>query len=159
MSKDSEEFDLEDHIRGTLYGNCVGDAIGLLTEFMEKPKVKQVKALSNILYVFTYLYNVQILAAPPTHKLKHSLPRKSFCTPWNDHVISWCTDYFPAQIPNIMIQLPHPRPPPPPIKILTVLGLFYLKLDDPEEQVHKSPLISLTQNSFLGTKATTIGCF
>ena len=29
-------LDLEDQIRATLYGQCIGDAIGLLTEFMSK---------------------------------------------------------------------------------------------------------------------------
>lgn len=31
-----EKKALLDHIRGTIYGNCIGDAIGLLTEFMTK---------------------------------------------------------------------------------------------------------------------------
>lgn len=29
-------LDLEDQIRATIYGQCIGDAIGLLTEFMSK---------------------------------------------------------------------------------------------------------------------------
>ena len=29
-------------IYGTLYGNCIGDAIGLLSEFMTKDEAKQV---------------------------------------------------------------------------------------------------------------------
>ena len=29
---------LLDHLYGTIYGNCIGDAIGLLTEFMNKTK-------------------------------------------------------------------------------------------------------------------------
>ena len=31
-----------DHIRATLFGNAVGDAIGLLTEFLTKDEAKQV---------------------------------------------------------------------------------------------------------------------
>ncbi|XP_078343352.1 ADP-ribosyl-[dinitrogen reductase] glycohydrolase-like [Oculina patagonica] len=31
-----EKKDLLDHIKGVIYGNCIGDAIGLLTEFMSK---------------------------------------------------------------------------------------------------------------------------
>ena len=33
---------LLDHIRGTIYGNCIGDAIGLLTEFMTKREATHV---------------------------------------------------------------------------------------------------------------------
>ena len=33
---------VEDHIRATLFGNAVGDAIGLLTEFLTKEEAKQV---------------------------------------------------------------------------------------------------------------------
>lgn len=33
---------LEDHIRATLYGNAIGDVIGLLTEFMVKAEAKKV---------------------------------------------------------------------------------------------------------------------
>lgn len=34
---------LLDRIRGTIYGNCIGDAIGLLTEFMLKEEAQQVR--------------------------------------------------------------------------------------------------------------------
>lgn len=33
---------VEDHIRATLFGNALGDAIGLLTEFLTKEEAKQV---------------------------------------------------------------------------------------------------------------------
>ena len=33
---------LLDRIRGTIYGNCIGDAIGLLTEFMSKKEAMYV---------------------------------------------------------------------------------------------------------------------
>ena len=36
-------LDLEDQIRATIYGHCIGDAIGLLTEFMSKNEAYQVK--------------------------------------------------------------------------------------------------------------------
>ena len=36
-------LDLEDQIRATIYGHCIGDAIGLLTEFMNKDEAHQVK--------------------------------------------------------------------------------------------------------------------
>ncbi|XP_071960644.1 ADP-ribosyl-[dinitrogen reductase] glycohydrolase-like [Antedon mediterranea] len=32
---------LKDHILGAIYGNCIGDAIGLLTEFMTKEQAEQ----------------------------------------------------------------------------------------------------------------------
>ena len=34
-------------MRGTIYGNAIGDAIGLLTEFMEKPRAERVSERSN----------------------------------------------------------------------------------------------------------------
>ena len=34
---------LVDQIKGVLYGNCIGDAIGLLTEFMDKREAKHVR--------------------------------------------------------------------------------------------------------------------
>ena len=37
--------DLLDHILGTIFGNCIGDAIGLITEFITKQRVTEV---SNI---------------------------------------------------------------------------------------------------------------
>ena len=35
-------FPLEDHMRATVYGNAIGDAIGLLSEFMTKDEAKTV---------------------------------------------------------------------------------------------------------------------
>ena len=40
---ESTTWDLEDHIKGTIYGQCIGDTIGLLTEFMNKQQAVQVK--------------------------------------------------------------------------------------------------------------------
>ena len=37
-----EKKDLIDHIKGVIYGNCIGDAIGLLTEFMSKSEAAHV---------------------------------------------------------------------------------------------------------------------
>ena len=37
-----EKKDLLDHIKGVIYGNCIGDAIGLLTEFMSKSEAAYV---------------------------------------------------------------------------------------------------------------------
>ena len=36
---------LENHILGTLYGHCIGDAVGLLTEFMTKREAAKVSIL------------------------------------------------------------------------------------------------------------------
>lgn len=38
-----EMKDLVDHIKGVIYGNCIGDAIGLLTEFMSKSEAAHVR--------------------------------------------------------------------------------------------------------------------
>lgn len=35
---------LLDHMLGTIYGNCIGDAIGLLTEFMTKKEAMHVSS-------------------------------------------------------------------------------------------------------------------
>ena len=37
-----DKEDLLDHLKGVIYGNCVGDAIGLLTEFMSKKEAQHV---------------------------------------------------------------------------------------------------------------------
>ena len=37
-----EKEDLVDHMKGVIYGNCIGDAIGLLTEFMTKSEAAEV---------------------------------------------------------------------------------------------------------------------
>lgn len=34
--------ELENRVLGTIYGNCIGDAIGLLTEFMSKKDADKV---------------------------------------------------------------------------------------------------------------------
>ena len=39
---------LRDRIEATLYGNCIGDAIGLLTEFMNKPEAWHVSVDSYL---------------------------------------------------------------------------------------------------------------
>lgn len=36
------DFDIESHMLATMYGNCIGDAIGLLTEFMIKVEAEKV---------------------------------------------------------------------------------------------------------------------
>ena len=37
-----EQWELVDSIKGAIYGNCVGDAIGLLSEFMGKTQAQKV---------------------------------------------------------------------------------------------------------------------
>ena len=37
-----EEMHLENRILGCIYGNCIGDAIGLLTEFMTRAEAQVV---------------------------------------------------------------------------------------------------------------------
>ena len=39
----TKERQLIDQIKGILYGNCIGDAIGLLTEFMNKREAEEVR--------------------------------------------------------------------------------------------------------------------
>ena len=39
----TKERQLIDQIKGVLYGNCIGDAIGLLTEFMNKREAEEVR--------------------------------------------------------------------------------------------------------------------
>ena len=41
---------LVDHIKGVIYGNCIGDAIGLLTEFMSKSEAAHVSKCSRLIY-------------------------------------------------------------------------------------------------------------
>ena len=33
---------IKDHIEGTIYGNCIGDAIGMMTEFLSKEDANKV---------------------------------------------------------------------------------------------------------------------
>lgn len=35
-------LDFESVFLGTIYGNCIGDAVGLLTEFLSKDEAKEV---------------------------------------------------------------------------------------------------------------------
>ncbi len=37
---------LEDQILGTIYGNCIGDAIGLMTEFLNKEQASKVSYMT-----------------------------------------------------------------------------------------------------------------
>ena len=47
--------DLVDRIKGVIYGNCIGDAIGLLTEFMTKSKAAEVNCnLANNVSICMY---------------------------------------------------------------------------------------------------------
>ena len=47
-------LDLEDQIRATIYGHCIGDAIGLLTEFMSQD---QAHAVEYLITIFFYKQN------------------------------------------------------------------------------------------------------
>ena len=38
---------LIDRIKGVIYGNCIGDAIGLLTEFLDKEEAQRVNGVQN----------------------------------------------------------------------------------------------------------------
>lgn len=42
---------LMDRIKATIYGNCIGDAIGLLTEFMTKKEAVDVSFLISFFLV------------------------------------------------------------------------------------------------------------
>ena len=42
LSAPHTEDHVENHVIGTLYGHCMADAIGLLTEFMTKQEAEQV---------------------------------------------------------------------------------------------------------------------
>ena len=42
---------LLNRLYGTIYGNCIGDAIGLLTEFMNKTKAISVSFFSFLLFL------------------------------------------------------------------------------------------------------------
>ena len=44
---------LQDQILGTIYGNCIGDAIGLMTEFLNKEQACKVSYY--IIYLLTVL--------------------------------------------------------------------------------------------------------
>ena len=44
-----------ERILGTIYGNCIGDAIGLLSEFMTREEAKTVG--NNILMSSSFLYS------------------------------------------------------------------------------------------------------
>ena len=54
---------LLDRSYGTIYGNCIGDAIGLLTEFMNKTKAISVSFFSFLLFLSGYL-NLCVHNAP-----------------------------------------------------------------------------------------------
>ncbi len=43
MADSGGSWQLSDHVLGTIYGNCIGDAIGLSTEFMSKKQAKEVR--------------------------------------------------------------------------------------------------------------------
>ena len=45
---------LLDRLYGTIYGNCIGDAIGLLTEFMNKTKAISVSFFPFLLFLSGY---------------------------------------------------------------------------------------------------------
>lgn len=45
-----EKKDLVNHIKGVIYGNCIGDAIGLLTEFMSKSEAAHVSKCCRLIY-------------------------------------------------------------------------------------------------------------
>ena len=50
---------LIDQIKGVIYGNCIGDAIGLLTEFMTKAQARMVRTSSVKLYFVIELSGTQ----------------------------------------------------------------------------------------------------
>ena len=42
---------IEDQIRAVIYGQCVGDALGLLTEFMPKKEAKSVSIFVQNIHI------------------------------------------------------------------------------------------------------------
>ena len=51
-SAEMDSSNLEKQILGTLYGNCIGDAIGLLAEFMTKSEAHKVSYYTGVWYIF-----------------------------------------------------------------------------------------------------------
>lgn len=54
----SAQSDVEDRILGTIYGQCIGNAIGLLTTYMPAANCKKV---SMKFYCFTYFWESEKL--------------------------------------------------------------------------------------------------
>jgi hypothetical protein len=48
---------LIDQVKGVIYGNCIGDAVGLLTEFMSKEQARMVRRACSTT-IPRYLYNI-----------------------------------------------------------------------------------------------------
>ena len=48
---------LIDRIKGVIYGNCIGDAVGLLTEFMDKEEAARVILIDTSVDVLQAIVN------------------------------------------------------------------------------------------------------
>ncbi len=62
----------KDRIVGTIYGQCIGDAIGLLTEFMTKREAKVVRCFCNFLNFKYFASTFTSTQCPITHNQAHT---------------------------------------------------------------------------------------
>ena len=61
---------IENHVIGTLYGHCMADAIGLLTEFMSKQEARQVGDYDVILRIIVLTEVLQVASVSPAVEIR-----------------------------------------------------------------------------------------